>query len=225
MLNATEALNRDSLLQELKSAVSYFEESSKILHYDNPARFCLPFYHSYFVMISPEADENEIHRYLSEAKEAVGSSRSRTELIGAVENLAKALHESRKLQNRSCYEISGELEAYRWFCDKAADHMAAAEESAPGAVMLMRKCNPLLEERMQAIIAEVQEKAKQICQITRGTGTDYETPGAELQKAAKELSNGDIVSVQRSSSIIVLQLRNFCRLLPEEEKRICLQSC
>ena len=100
--------------------------------------------------------------------------------------------------------------------------MAAAEDKAPGAVKLMRKCNPLIEERIQATIAEIQEKARQICQITHGSGTEFEAPGAEIHQAATGLSTGDLVSIQRSSSSIVKQLKKFCKLLPEKEKdQVC----
>ena len=96
--------------------------------------------------------------------------------------------------------------------------MSAAEDKAPGAVKLMRRCNPLLEERIQLTIAEIQKTAKKICQITRGSGTEYEVPGAELQEAAKDLSAGDLFRIQEYSARIVRQLNKFCRLLPAEDK-------
>ena len=100
--------------------------------------------------------------------------------------------------------------------------MAAAEDEAPSAVELMRMCNPLLEERIQATIAEIQEKARQICQITHGTGIEFEAPGAEIHHAATGLSAGELVSIQRSCSSIVKQLKKFCRQLPGEEKdQVC----
>ena len=96
--------------------------------------------------------------------------------------------------------------------------MAAAEDNAPGAVELMKKCNPLLEEQIKATIEDIQAKAKQICQITHGSGTEYEAPGTEIYKAAEALSSGDLVSNETSSSIIVLQLMKFCEFLPNDEK-------
>lgn len=53
---------------------------------------------------------------------------------------------------------------------------------SPGAVKLLRKGSPIIEENIQDTIAEIQKKARQICEITRGSGTVYEAPGNELQK-------------------------------------------
>jgi nucleoside phosphorylase len=96
--------------------------------------------------------------------------------------------------------------------------MSAAEDKAPGAVKLMKKCNPLIEERIQSTIREIQEKARQIFQITQGSGTEFEAPAAKIHRQAKTLSDGDIAGIQNSSSRIVVQLQEFCKLLPEKEK-------
>ena len=187
-----------------------------------PASFCHPFYRTYLAITFQEAKEDEVQKYLAEAKEAVGSSKSKDELLKAVENLAEALQEAQRLKDRPFQEVASELNAYRWYCEKAAEYMDSAEDEAPGAVKLMRMCNPLLEERIQATIAEIQEKARQICQITRGSGKEFEVPGAEIHQAAKFLSTGDLVSIERTSSSIVKQLKKFCRLLPEKEKdQVC----
>ena len=83
-------------------------------------------------------------------------------------------------------------------------------------------CNPLLEELIRTTITEIQEKAWQICQITQGSGKEYEYPGAELQKAAKGLSLCDITSVQKNSSRIVWQLKRFCKPLPAgDREKVC----
>lgn len=71
-------------------------------------------------------------------------SESKEELLQAVENLARAPRESQRLKDKPFHEVVCDLNAYRWYCDKAASHMATAEKDAPGTVKLMRKCNPLL---------------------------------------------------------------------------------
>ncbi len=217
VLKATEAQDRDTLLRELNTAIVYFEKSSQEGTSYNPAKFCLPFYRSYFVLTFQGAKEGEVQRYLAEAKEAVGSSESKAELIKSVKSLAKALYESQKLKSKSVEDMVNELNTYRWYCDRAAEHMSAAEKGAPGIVMLMRKCNPLLEERIQATIDEIQKKAWQICQIAHESDTRYEALGNEMHKAAKALSTGDIVSMQRCSSRIVSQLKKFCKMLQKDE--------
>ncbi|HEX7445696.1 MAG TPA: HEAT repeat domain-containing protein, partial [Methanothrix sp.] len=221
IFKATLAKDNGTLKRELKAAVVYFEKSSQEAVY-SPASFCHPFYRSYLAITFQDAKEDEVQRYLAEAKKAVNGSKCKDELLLAVENLTLALQEAQRLKDRPLQEIVSELNSYRWYCENAAKHMTAAEDEAPGAVKLMRMCNPLLEERIQTTIAEIQEKAWQICQITRGSGTEFEAPGAQIHQAATGLSIGDLVSIQRSSSSIVKQLRKFCRLLPENEKdQVC----
>lgn len=216
---ATTADDKNKLEEELGAAIKYFEKSSQESAY-SPARFCSPFYRSYFAIIFQDAKEEEIQKYLAEAREAVGISKCKDELLKAVENLAQALQKAQRLMDRPFEEVASELNTYRWYCNKAASHMDAAEDKAPIETKLMKMCNPLLEERMQATIAEIQEKAKQICQITHGSGTDYEAPGAEIQKAARALSADDLVSIQKNSLRIILQLKRLCRLLPVEDRKL-----
>lgn len=225
IFRSTEAKDKETLKRELKDAVDFFEKSYKEAKYRwggppryGPAQFCYPFYRTYFAIAFQEAKEDEVQRYIKDANDAVGGSKSKEELLKAVENLADALKESQRLKKRPIEKIVDELNAYRWYCEKAAEHMAAAEDKAPGAVKLMRVCNPLLEERIQDTTAEIQRSAKKICQVTRGSGTEYEVPGSQIYKAAGALSSGDLVSATVSSSIIVMQLKKFCQLLPEDEK-------
>jgi HEAT repeat protein/nucleoside phosphorylase len=215
---ATEAEDNDTLKDELMDAVAYFEKSSQESEY-SPARFCHLFYRTYYTITFRGGEEDEIQRYLTEAKEAVGGSKSRDELLKAVESLAQALQESQRLKGRSLEEIASELNTYRWYCDKATSHMEAAEKGAPGAVKLLRKGSPIIEENIQDTIVEIQKKARQICEITRGSGTVYEAPGNELQKAAMALSLSSLSSISKNSSRVVWQLKKFCKLLPEEDKK------
>ena len=209
--------DRAALKRELDAAVKCFEKSSQESKY-SPASFCYPFYRTYYAIAIQGAEGDEVKKYLAEAKNAVRGSESKDELLKAVENLAHALEESQRLKERSLREISSELNTYRWYCEKAAGHMSAAEDKAPGAVKLMRKCNPLLEEHIQLAISEIQKSASKICQLTHGSGTEYEAPGAEIQQAAKYLDSDDISLIQKSSAKIVRQLKKFCRLLPAEDK-------
>jgi HEAT repeat protein/nucleoside phosphorylase len=217
VFKGTEAHNRDTLKKELDAAVAFFEKSSRESEY-SPAKFCHPFYRSYLAITFLEAKEEEVQKYLAEAKKAVGTSESKDFLLKAVENLANALKESQCLKERPITEIEGEINVYRWYCDKAAEHMKSAEDKAPGVVKLMRACNPFLDERIQATIDEIQKSAKNICQITRRSGTEYEVPGSEIYKAAGILSSDNLASVQISIPVIVKQLKKFCKNLPGDER-------
>ena len=219
VFKATESKDRNTLKNELEAAVAYFERSSRESPF-SPARFCHLFYRTYYTITFQEAREDEVQKYLAETKEAVGGSESKDDLFNAIENLARGLQESQRLKGRSFLEVTSELNAYRWYCENAADYMAAAEDKAPGVVKLLRKCNPLIEENIQTTITEIQEKARQICHITRGSGTEFEAPGAEINRAAKALSPENIHRTQRSITRITFQLKKFCRLLPEGNREL-----
>ncbi len=218
IFKATEASDRNTMKTELEAAVTFFEKSSQESVY-SPARFCCPFYRSYLAITFQEAKEDEVQRYLTDAKNAVGGSASKDELLKAVENLAQALKESQRQKGRSLEEIAIELNAYRWYCDKAASHMDAAEDKAPGAVKLMRKGNLFLDEQIQATIAEIQKMARRIFEIACGSGTKFEAPVSEINNAAKALSLEDIHNTQRSVTRIISQLEELCLLLHDKNKR------
>jgi len=229
IFKATESEDMDTLKRDLESAVYYFGKSVKESHLEygtvySPATFCHPFYRTYLAVTFQEAKEDEVQRYLKEAKAAaaIGISQSKDELIYAVENLAEALRESQKLKERPLREMTKELSVLKLYCDRAAKHMNAAEVKAPGTIKLMRKCNPLLEERIQTTISEIQKSAKEIYLSARRSGTEYEIPSSEIYKVAKALSSRDIASMQRCSTRIIKQLKTFCELLSEEEKdKVC----
>ena len=130
VLKAVEAKDRSYLCKELKTAIGFFEKSFQERNWYNPSKFCLLFYRLYFALIFLDARDDEIKMYLAEAKHSAGLSKSSAELLVAVENLAKALWESKKLKSKSLEEMANELSAFRWYCDEAAEHMTSAEESA-----------------------------------------------------------------------------------------------
>jgi hypothetical protein len=216
--NAIWADDKDKLKMELEAAVAYFEKSSQEQSYDSPAQFCYPFYRTYLAITFQEAKEDEIQKYIVEVKSAIDSSRGKAELLEAIDNLAKALQESQKLKSKSLDEIANELNAYKWYCDKAAEHMAAAEDKAPGAVKLLKKCNPIIEERIEATIAGIQKTAREICQKTSGSGTKYEALAAQINQDAKSLSSEDPFERFKRSTRIASILREHHELLPRDKR-------
>ena len=217
-------VKRMSLETELESAVEFFEKSSQVRVLFQSGKILPSFYRSYLALTFRGASEAEVKRYLAEAKEALGSSENKKELFGAVENLAKALEETQKLKKKSREQIQSDLKAYQWYCDQAAEHMAAVEEKTPGAVRLLRKCNPIIEERIEATIAGIQKTAREICQVTRGSGTKYEAPGARINQEAKNLSSEDPIKAFKSSTRIASILREFCSLLPKDKRGMPARS-
>jgi hypothetical protein len=207
VFKATEASDKDTMEKELEADVAYFKKSSQ-QRTSGPSMFCYRFYRSYLAITFHEAKEDEVQRYLTEAKEVIGGSESKDDLLKAVENLAGALQESQRLKDRSIQDVASELNAYRWYCDKAAELMDAVEGKAPAAVKLMRKCNPVLDDRIKATIEEIQKKARLI--------------SPEIEREARCLSLGDPIKVRQCSMRMVTTVRALCSRLPEGMKQSTL---
>ncbi|MDI9394420.1 MAG: HEAT repeat domain-containing protein [Euryarchaeota archaeon] len=217
VFKATEFDDKDTMKKELEAAVKFFEKSSQEDNY-SPSRFCYPFYRSYFAITFQDAREDEVQRYLTEAKNAVRGSETRDVLLQAVENLAGALRESQRLKDRPIQEIISDLNAYRWYCDKAGEYMAVAEDKASGAVKLLRRGNSMLEERIQSTIREIQDLARQICQVTASKGPGAEEFCNQIKDSARSLSTEDFNETLKAISDLCSILMEKTVLLPEGEK-------
>ena len=213
---ATEAESDDELKEEMDKAILYFEKSSRESKYFNPVEFCLPFYRSYNAVISRQENaEEEIERNLTEAKQAVAGSESKEKLLGAVENLANALQEAQKL--RGLDEIKTDLNAYRRYCDRSVELLNETEDKAPGAAKLVRRGLPIIDERIKAILAEIQGKAEALCKETKSTS--FEDLGKEANRAGKELILvKDPIGLEKAINNFQIVLSDICHRMPEEER-------
>ena len=215
---ATEAESEDDFESELKNAIEFFERSSKEKTVYNPSRFCLPFYRSFYtVTFEKEGAEDEVRRYLADAKSASKGSKNKETLLEAVENLASALTEAQKVTDFDTKK--SELNSYRRYCDRAADLIGDVEEGAPGAARILWRGLPIINDRIKELIPEIKEKAGAVCRETRGTGTPYEPLGMEVNKWAGELSDRDYLRNEKNVSRIVHILGEFCDLLPEDKRK------
>jgi len=213
---ATEAESEERLKEEMDKAIGYFEKSSHESTYFNPSKFCLPFYRSYNAVISRQEEaEEEIEKNLEEAKRAVAGSESKEKLLEAVENLANALQEAQKL--RDLDDIKSDLNAYRRYCDRTVELLDETEDKAPGAAKLMRKGLPIIDERIKAILAEIQEKTEALCKETQSTS--FEDLGKEVNRAGKELIMvKDPIGLEKAINNFQIVLSDICHRMPEEER-------
>ena len=139
---------------------------------DNPAQFCLPFYRSFYEIISEKQEaKEEVDKYLAEAKNAVKGSKSKKLLFEVVNNLANALKEVQNPENMDLEAKKSELNFYRKYCDRAAELLRDTEEKAPFATITMRKGLPILDRKLKSLIEEIKEKANTACQVSQGTPT------------------------------------------------------
>jgi len=165
ILRAIEA-DEDGFRKEMENALMFFEKASREATYDNPAKFCLPFYRSFFaITFKNEKAEAEMQKYLSEAKSAVEGSESKEKLLEAIENLGNALKEVQK--SRDFNDVKADLKAYRRYCDRACELLDTTEEKAPGASRLIRKGLPIIDRTIKELISELKTKSRDVCIQTK----------------------------------------------------------
>lgn len=217
IFKANEAQNGEILKKQLEIAIDYFENSIvEAVSSANPARFCTPFYRSFFIMaFRKQVTEAEIRKYLAEAKSVCKGSSSKEKLLEAVENLSSALKEVQRA--RDFNEIKSDLNAYRRYCSRAADLLAATEEKAPGATKLIRMGLPIIDQTIKEIISEIQENAKALCKQTKDT--PLEDLGKEVIRVSQAFPQvRDPIGLEKGFINLWTALSSICAKMPEEER-------
>ena len=217
--SATNAEDEGLLQKELENAICFFEKSAQESKMFNPAKFCLPFYRSYYsVIFRKQEAEGEIKKNLEEAKHAVSGSESKEKLLEAVENLSNALNEAQKLRDMD--DIKADLNGYRRYCDHACDLLESTEEKAPGATKLIRRGLPVIDERIQGMLAEIQVKAEVICR--QSLNTPFEDFGKEVNQISQDLPKvRDPITLEKQINIMLTALSPVCDKISEIDNEVC----
>ena len=219
---AIEAEGEGGLKDELENAIGYFEKSSQeSKNYFNPAKFCLPFYRSFYAITSGKKDaETDVGKYFEEAKNAVEGSDSKEKLLEAVTNLSEALKKAHETDKMDFDTMKSNLNAFRRYCDRACELLDSTEGTAPSAVKLMRRGLPIIDERIKKILAEIQEKSEALCKKTKGTA--YEDLGKETNRIGKDLSIiRDPISLEKQAINLEEILSAICDKMSEEKGEAC----
>lgn len=217
IFRASEAINEDDFRKYLEKAIEFFEISSnQALNFKNQARFCHPFYRSFYMITFGKYDaEAEVKKYFDLSKNAIWGSKNKKTLLEAVENLGNALKEAQKAQDFS--DVKADLNAYRRYCDRACELLEKTEEKAPGASSLIRRGLPIIDERIKGIIAEIQEKAKTLCGETKNT--TFRDAGIELNRIGQDFSQiRDPIGLEKSVYNMQTVLSAICAKMPEKER-------
>jgi HEAT repeat protein len=223
---ATEVKNEEKFKEELEKAIECFEKSleqkgqtiekSKIFF--NPAEFCLPFYRSYYAIIfKPHEAEKQVQNSLSEAKKAIAGSERKEKLLKLVRNLSNLLKKAQKLHDFN--DFKSYFKIYRRQCERATDLLDSMDESAPQATKLIRKGLPIIDERIKGILAEIEEKTKNLCKES------HKTPFEKIGRSAYEQIKGlGKLDNEVRAEIKLYRLKNIlqsmCIILPDESKEI-----
>lgn len=210
ILKATEAEHEDNFRKELEKALELFEKSSGERVFQNPAKFCLPFYRLFYtITFKRDHEEMEVQDYLNEAKSAVEGSSRKEKLLAAVENLSNAVKEAHK--SGDINDMIHGLNAYRRYCERVSKLLEATENEAPDATNLIRRGLPVIKET----IAEIQEKSKALCKQTQGTS--YEDLGKEVNRVSQTFSRiRDPIGLEKGVNNLHKVLSAICEKIPED---------
>lgn len=218
VFKATEA-DEKNFRSELEKALEFFESSSREQVYSNPAKFCLPFYRSFYsITFKGYEAKEEVQKYLVEAKSAVEgseSSESKEKLLEAVENLSNALKEAQNVSD--FHDRKQGLKACRLCIDRAEKLLENAKDEAPAATMLIRRGLTIIDERIKAIIVEIQEKAEALCKQVKDT--EYKEIGQQVNNVGQELSKViDATRLEKEVSRMLIPISAMCKKMPQEDR-------
>lgn len=161
VFRATESKDEENFRKELERALQFFEKSSRKETNSQPARFCLPFYRSFYMLtFKKEEAKAEVQKYFEEAKSAVENSYSKEKLLEAVKNLGNALKEVQNSKEKDFNHLKRDLNAYRKYCERAAEMLDEVEKKAPGATGVLWKGLPIINQHIwigNQIIAKCDE--------------------------------------------------------------------
>lgn len=219
ILKAIEA--DDELEIHLEEAIEFFRESSEKAEYINPAAFCLPFYRSlHSLLFTDVSQEDEVQKYLAEAREAIEDSERRETLLEAVNNLSKALQEVRTYSIDDIMLRKRDLKSYTKYCLQAAECLREARSKAPLAskvvdYTLVEKSIPVLDQKIKALFKDVEATAGELCKSTKGT--DLEAFGRDAYESTRGLNKVESwIAADRYLEEIVPLLKGHCNRLPRE---------
>ncbi|WP_053228912.1 HEAT repeat domain-containing protein [Methanosarcina soligelidi] len=218
ILKASQAQTEENYRKKLESAIEFFENASERGSSLSISQFCLPFYRSFYTIIFKKQDANEeVNKYLAEAREAIENSKSKELLFEAVENLANALKEVQNLGSIDLETKKCELNFYRKYCDRAAELMRETEKTAPFATATLKRGLPILDRNLKELLEEIQKKTEVIRKQTKGT--PFEKLGYDLNEGSLSLLQvRDLVGFKKQVQNLENKLSSMCSKLPEGQK-------
>ena len=164
--------------------------------------------------------EDEVQRYLAEAKEAIEASESREVLLEAVNNLSKALQEVRTYSIEDIILRKRDLRSYTKYFLQTAECLREARDKAPLAskivdYTLIEKSIPIVDQKIKALFRDVEAAAGRLCKSTKGT--DLEAFGRDAYESTKGLNKVESwIAADQYLERIVPLLRRHCSRLPKE---------
>ena len=213
ILMAAESTSEDEYRDNLKEAINFFKKSSEDFMNLNPSKFCLPFYYSFYIAIFNEmSSQKKIDKCLVKARKEIGKSKNKKILIEAVENLVNALSEIQNFENMDLETKKVNLKSYRKYCDLAANLLDGTQKSAPVATAVLKKSLPMIDEKINAIIVEIQKTAESVCKESKGKNT--EIVACYINQEVKKLTKSDQEKIAHQIDNLVFILKSKIPNIP-----------
>ena len=173
-----------------------------------PTNFCLPFYRFFYeIIFNKQVAEKEIQKYLDEVKIAIKGSDNKENLLNVITNLANALKEVSKSQEKGFEGIQSALNISRQYIELSVELLNDTEDIAPITTKLIRKSLPIFNEKIKAIISEIQEKA--MIGFQQSLGTPFEDLAFAVNNEVQSwhISNQEQLTRNVENLIFILKLK------------------
>jgi HEAT repeat protein len=212
----------EDLKKNLLLAIDFFDKSSRDGGFD-PARFCLPFYRSFFIItFQRDQAKSDVNSYLAEAKEAIEQSKSKEILLEAIESLVQALQNFQLAKDAASEERRLYLDAFDQSCARATGLLAQAEDHSPGAVEIVRKGLLIVDRDLKAALKDIEEDSAKLRNSAKNTPFQ-----AISARAAKKIEGLSTIKYEFNAETImddvVPDIRVMCGFLPEKSRNSVCQ--
>jgi len=171
IFNASQAENENDYKKELQKAIEFFEKSSRgSFKGHNPSEFCLLFYRSFYAIIFKKGNaRDDLEKYLTEAKLAIGNSENEKLLLEAIEKLPNVLKDIEDLGKMNLSEMKAELDLYRNNCKQFIELIKSMEKVAPAATTAIKESSPIIDREIKEIIQRIHESLYIALEGSKGT--------------------------------------------------------
>lgn len=221
IFQATEAENNDSFRANLIQAIDFFERSSKASML-NPARFCLPFYRTfYYIMFQGREAQYAVDYYMKEAKNAIEQSKNKEILFEAIESLSQALINVQNAKYGNIQDKQLYLETMKGFCDRAAGLISEADDQNPGAAKTLYRGLDIIKQNIKSELGEIEANSFRLLEATRHT--PFESITTRTADRISELSDIEFgFNVESIMDCVVPDIRTMCSFLhPRSMESVC----
>ena len=170
---ATVANSDYEFREGLEKALEFFEKQSKNPTSYKISEFCIPFYRSFHTLIFDKNNaESKVQEYLIEAKNSALGSKSKEKLLEALEKLSYVIKEMQNINEMDLETRKAKLNTLRHQFESVSEILDLTKGSAPIATQFIKRSAIIIKKSIGELLDEIQEKAKNACQQSKGTDTE-----------------------------------------------------